>query len=149
MEKRQGALRPDASEVRPLPADQIINIKNRLPYLAVHPRGTIMKKILVYISMTVMLFTATSCDSPRLKSCKKAYEAAVRIGQDGKQSWGGYASQDAAERTFRIYYRTLDAKERQKMQRYADRTARKRQAQAERRARLTQEADQILSNINK
>ena len=104
-----------------------------------------MKKILVYISLTVMLFTATSCESPRLEYCKKAYEASIRIGQDGKQAWGGFASQDAAERTFRIYYRTLDAKERQKMQRYAECTARKRQAQAERRARLDQEADALLS----
>ena len=66
----------------------------------------------------------------RLEYAKKAYE-------------------QKDERAFRSWYRTLDAKERQKMQRYAERTARKRQDQAERRARLTQEADQILSNINK
>lgn len=129
-----------------LPLRALLSTKTPAFPAAGHPRGAIMKQILTIAALGIIMFSASSCgESPRFEKCKEAYQAAIKIGQDSKVSYRGYTSQEEAERAFRAYYRTLDAKERQKMQRYAERTIRDRQSQAERRARLNQEADEILS----
>ena len=84
--------------------------------------------IRIIIVSSFFFFFLSSCgDSPRLEKCKEAYE-------------------QKDERTFRIYYRTLEADERQEMQRYVDRINHNRTLKAKRRARLDQEADALLSS---
>lgn len=74
-----------------------------------------------------MVFISSCGDSPRLEKCKEAY-----VQKD--------------ERTFRIYYRTLEADERQELHRYVERINHNRTLKAQRRARLDQEADALLSS---
>lgn len=82
----------------------------------------------IIITAGFLFFFLSSCgDSPRLEKCKEAY-----VQKD--------------ERTFRIYYRTLAADERQELHRYVERINRNRTLKAKRRARLDQEADALLSS---
>ena len=82
---------------------------------------------IIIVSSFFFFFLSSCGDSPRLEKCKEAYE-------------------QKDERTFRIYYRTLEADERQEMQRYVDRINHNRTLKAKRRARLDQEADALLSS---
>lgn len=82
----------------------------------------------IIITAGFLFFFLSSCgDSPRLEKCKEAY-----VQKD--------------ERTFRIYYRTLAADERQELHRYVERINHNRTLKAQRRARLDQEADALLSS---
>ena len=82
----------------------------------------------IIIAASFLFFFLSSCgDSPRLEKCKEAYE-------------------QNDERTFRIYYRTLAADERQEIHRYVERINHNRTLKAQRRARLDQEADALLSS---
>lgn len=82
----------------------------------------------IIITAGFLFFFLSSCgDSPRLEKCKEAY-----VQKD--------------ERTFRIYYRTLAADERQEIHRYVERINHNRTLKAQRRARLDQEADALLSS---
>ena len=82
----------------------------------------------IIIAASFLFFFLSSCgDSPRLEKCKEAYE-------------------QKDDRTFRIYYRTLAADERQDLQRFVERVNHNRILKAQRRARLDQEADALLSS---
>lgn len=82
----------------------------------------------IIITAGFLFFFLSSCgDSPRLEKCKEAYE-------------------QKDERTFRIYYRTLAADERQEIHRFVERINHNRALKAQRRARLDQEADALLSS---
>lgn len=82
----------------------------------------------IIITAGFLFFFLSSCgDSPRLEKCKEAY-----VQND--------------DYTFRIYYRTLAADERQEMHRYVERINRNRTLKAQRRDRLDQEADALLSS---
>lgn len=85
-----------------------------------------MTKIIIAASF-LLCFLSSCGESPRLEKCKEAY-----VQKD--------------ERTFRIYYRTLAADERQEMHRYVERINRNCTLKAQRRARLDQEADALLSS---
>lgn len=85
-----------------------------------------MLKIIIAASF-LLCFLSSCGESPRLEKCKEAY-----VQKD--------------ERTFRIYYRTLEADERQEIHRFVERINHNRTLKAQRRARLDQEADALLSS---
>lgn len=85
-----------------------------------------MLKIIIAASF-LSIFLSSCGESPRLEKCKEAY-----VQND--------------DYTFRIYYRTLEADERQELHRYVERINHNRTLKAKRRARLDQEADALLSS---